>query len=103
VPEPVIVRAGLGCDDNLCLWVISNNITDNYRVLVRDPQNFGKFTNINNTHGVLKKQLSDGSMSISFRIPVEFQDIYKSRGLDVVLVNIVNGQEAMWSYFFTKP
>lgn len=101
--DPVIIRGGTGCDDNLCLWVIASYITPNYKVLVRDPLNYSRSNSVNFNHGLLVKAIADGTYGVSFRIPTEYLSIYLDRGLDVILINLLNGKESSYHYRFNKP
>lgn len=102
-PDPQILNGGTGCDDNLCLWVIVTTITGDYEVYIRDPQNYNYALRITNQDALLLRNRDDGSKVVSFRIPASTLAIYRSRGLDVILVNKLNNQKRSWARYFPKP
>ncbi|MFB2828955.1 hypothetical protein ACE1BS_04885 [Aeromonas jandaei] len=92
--SPIIINAGTGCSDNNCIWLLSSNIEDDFRVDIR------KTTNTSNNVDWYYRQnrmatslMEDGTYSITFRITEEDAlSELSSNGLRVFLVNPKSGR-----------
>lgn len=88
-PAPTITSSGLGCDDNLCIWIKVQNAAATYEIYVRDPANYSAQIKLNYiADKMTATKESSGELKVTFRIPTSAVSIFLNRGGDVVFSNV---------------
>lgn len=102
-PTPTITSIGLGCDDNLCVWLKVQNVAALHEIYVRDPSNYSAQIKLNFiADKMTETREPSGELKVTFRIPNSAISIFLNRGIDVLFSN-VNGSEIKTSATKISP
>ncbi|WP_143569705.1 hypothetical protein [Tenacibaculum agarivorans] len=83
---PLIKRAGSGCDDHYCIWILGKNFDDNSYVDVRTKNGSEIIASYRGADRVLTTSGADQLITVRFKTEFERRE-FATRGLRIWVVN----------------
>lgn len=98
-PTPTVISYGLGCSDFNCIWLRGPNLAAGMVIDLRSVSN-GQILK-GNISTVFTQKIPTET-ALTFSIPVETRELFKSQGFNIYVVDPKNGT---WSkpLFYKRP